>query len=457
MTDQRRQLVLASATMVGLFGLFEIVKTALFPHLSSTISHISSTVAIAIMSAVTARYVLRQHASLSRERERSFERLREALAAAERSANLLRAIVASIDQGLVITDQHSRVLLVNDAARRLLGIADREAVRLTDITRDPHFHRAFQSVLKTGEHVVGRVEAWTSESSTQNRRVLSLFAAPLKLSGRAVDGVVGTLIDVTKLEKLEKVRQEFLANASHELRTPLSSILAYVETLVESGLSDQELSLRFLRTVQRNAERMRALVNDIAELAAIESGAIRLTLSTFRLRPLIDEVFNGLAPRVEQLRIKMINDVPEGFVVTADRRRMEQILTNLVDNAVKFNRHGGSVWVNSQVADDGSIALRVRDSGHGIPADHLGRVFERFYRVDQARSREAGGTGLGLAIVKHLARAHAGEALVTSQVGEGTEFTIKLPYREVQPNAEIPVDRDSMTTATVSTTDGRSR
>jgi two-component system phosphate regulon sensor histidine kinase PhoR len=170
--------------------------------------------------------------------------------------------------------------------------------------------------------------------------------------------VVGTLIDVTKLERLERVRQEFLANASHELRTPLSSILAYVETLVEGGLSDQEVSLRFLRTVQRNAERMRALVNDIAELAAIESGAIRLALSTFLLRPLIDEVFNGLAPRIEQLRIRMINSVPEDFTVTADRRLLEQILTNLVDNAIKFNRHGGSVWVSSEAAAEGAISSK---------------------------------------------------------------------------------------------------
>ena len=457
MTDQRRQLVLASVTVVALFGLFEISKSTLFPNLSSIVSHISSTIAVATISLVTARYFMRQETRLSRQRERSFERLREALAAAERSANLLRAIVASVDEGLVITDQESRVLLVNDAARRLLEIADREVVRLTDVTRDPQFHRAFTSVLRTGEHVMSRVEAWTSESSKQERRILSLFAAPLKLSGRAVDGVVGTLIDVTKLERLERVRQEFLANASHELRTPLSSILAYVETLVEGGLSDQEVSLRFLRTVQRNAERMRALVNDIAELAAIESGAIRLALSTFLLRPLVDEVFNGLAPRIEQLRIRMINGVPEDFAVTADRRRLEQILTNLVDNAIKFNRHGGSVWVSSEAAGDGSVALKVRDSGHGIPADHLSRVFERFYRVDQARTRDAGGTGLGLAIVKHLARAHGGEALVTSQVEEGTEFTIRLPFREAQPGTAIDVERESLTTATASSTDGRSR
>jgi len=128
-----------------------------------------------------------------------------------------------------------------------------------------------------------------------------------------------------------------------------------------------------------------------------------------------------------------------------------------VDNAIKFNRHGGSVWVSSEAADDGAIGLKVRDSGHGIPADHLSRVFERFYRVDQARTRDAGGTGLGLAIVKHLARAHGGEALVTSQVEEGTEFTIRLPFREAQAGTAIDLERDSLTTATATSTDGRSR
>ena len=254
-------------------------------------------------------------------------------------------------------------------------------------------------------------------------------AAPLRLAEDGVDGVVGAFIDVTTLERLERVRQEFLANVSHELRTPLASITAYVETLLDGALDDTENSLRFLNTIQRNAQRMRDLVNDIAELSAIESGAVQLRREQLPLRSVVAEVFNGLAHRGAQNGIHLRNQIEESHVVTADPRRLEQILTNLIDNAIKFNLPGGEVCV-SAITDGRQETIRVRDTGPGIAPEHLPRIFERFYRIDKARSRDAGGTGLGLAIVKHLARAHGGEAIVVSEVGVGSEFTIRLPVRE---------------------------
>jgi two-component system phosphate regulon sensor histidine kinase PhoR len=286
----------------------------------------------------------------------------------------------------------------------------------------------FSHVLATGERAEARIETRPSESGGQARRILRLHAAPLRLSVSQVDGVVCAFIDVTKLELLERVRQEFLSNVSHELRTPLAAITAYTETLIDGGIDDQENSLRFLNTIQRNAERMKALVNDISELSAIESGAVRLTIERLALHQIITEVFTGLSHRAAKHGVTLHTQVAEDFRVDADRRRLEQILINLVDNAIKFNRPGGSVTVLAQASEDARM-IKVCDTGPGIPPEHLPRVFERFYRLDKARSREAGGTGLGLAIVKHLALAHGGEAYVTSTVGAGSEFSIKLPLR----------------------------
>lgn len=428
MTTQTRKIIFATAGLVAFFGIYETVKTLLYPRMSVVTSHIISTVLVGIISVFIARYVFKTQASLLDEREQSNLRLREALARAGRDDLLLRSIVASVAEGLVITDRDSNLLLINDAARNLFHLGLRAVLRLTDITRDPLVHKAFSKVLQTGESAEARIETRPADPPTAARRVLHLHAAPLRLSDGQIDGVVCAFIDISKIEMLERIRQEFLSNVSHELRTPLASITAYVETLIDGGLEDGENSLRFLNTIHRNADRMRALVNDISELSAIESGAVRLTIDRLPLRPIVDEVFSGLTPRASKYGVRLDNDVPEGFIVTADRRRIEQILINLVDNGIKFNHPGGSVTVLAENSDDGSQqTIRVRDTGPGIPDEHLPRVFERFYRVDKARSREAGGTGLGLAIVKHLARVHGGEAFVTSQIGSGSEFSIRIP------------------------------
>jgi two-component system phosphate regulon sensor histidine kinase PhoR len=429
MNHEKRQLLLATLAMVAMFAFYEAAKTVLFPQMEVMTSHFISTLVVGIITIFTARYVIREHRHLLSERESSNQRLREALKTAERSGNLLSSILASIAEGLVIIDRDSQVLLVNDTARTLLGIGEREAGRLTDISRDPKIHRTFSAVLAAGDRAEARIETWPEERT--GGRVLRLHAGPLRLTGQQVDGVVGVFIDITKIEQLERVRQEFLSNVSHELRTPLASITAYVETLLNGALDDNENSLRFLHTIQRNAERMRNLVNDVSELSAIEAGEARLNLERLPLRRVVTEVFNGLAHRAMPLGIHLQNEVDEDFAVTADSRRLEQILTNLVDNAIKFSQPNGEVRVSASTSDDFRFHLiNVRDCGPGIAPEHLPRIFERFYRVDKARSREVGGTGLGLAIVKHIARAHGGEAFVASEIGRGSEFTIRLPLRE---------------------------
>jgi two-component system phosphate regulon sensor histidine kinase PhoR len=456
MTAQTKKITLATIAVVTFFAAYEAVKTVIFPHMGVLTSHIISTVLVGVTTGFIARYIFRQHLSLLDEQEQTNRRLQNTLVKSERDENLLRSIVASVAEGLVITDRESNVLIINDAARELLGAGRRPVIRVTDISRDPQFHKVFATALLTGERAEARVETRASapaaqgQAGAQNRRILRLHAAPLRLSdnpagGGLIDGVVCAFIDVSKLEMLERVRQEFISNVSHELRTPLAAITAYAETLLDGGIDDAENSLRFLHTIQRNAERMKALVNDISELSAIESGAVRLTIERTPLRQVIGDVFNGLSHRAAKHGVTLRNQVDEDFYVNADRRRLEQILINLVDNAIKFNHPGGTVTVLA-VDSEESQTIKVSDTGPGIPPESLSRVFERFYRVDKARSREVGGTGLGLAIVKHLALAHGGEAYVASEVGAGSEFSIKLPRR----GASTPSDQAQLTTETVS-------
>ena len=428
MSAERRQILLVTLVVIAIFGAYEIAKTWMFPTMESATSHVISTCVVGLLTLIAARYVILYQSDLLKERESGNARLRETLAQAERSENLLRSTVESVAEGLVITDRETNILLINDAARQLLNLGERPLARLTDVSRDREMHRAFTQVLNQGERAEARLEF--RETVTQNRRVLRLHAAPLYLHDNQIDGVVCALIDISKLERLEQVRQEFLSNVSHELRTPLAAITAYSETLLDGGLNDEENALRFLHTIQRNAARMRDLVNDIAELSAIESGNVRLQLEPLPLRRIVEESFAHLTPRAEQQEVVLRNDIAETTVVTADRRRLEQILINLIDNAIKFNHPDGSVTVAYAPGPQGNFNwLTVSDTGTGIPSEDLPRVFERFYRVDKARSRAVGGTGLGLAIVKHLALAHGGEASVTSEIGKGSTFTIKLPIR----------------------------
>jgi two-component system phosphate regulon sensor histidine kinase PhoR len=229
--------------------------------------------------------------------------------------------------------------------------------------------------------------------------------------------------DISRLERLEIVRQEFLANVSHELRTPLTSILASAETLESSINGKSESDKKFLSIIHKNAARMQRLINDLLELGAIENKTV--DVEPVRLFLLVEDIVNSLSVAAAERKVTLQNIVAKDAEVSADPHRLMQMLTNLIDNAVKFNREGGTVTIDHQRADVDII--RVIDTGEGIPAQHLDRLFERFYRVDRARSRNLGGTGLGLAIVKHLARAHGGDVSVSSRVGEGSQFTIRLP------------------------------
>ncbi|MBV9242645.1 MAG: histidine kinase, partial [Acidobacteria bacterium] len=257
-----------------------------------------------------------------------------------------------------------------------------------------------------------------------NRRRYDVHVAPLELDG--VPHAIGFFYDVTQVHRLENIRQVFLSNISHELRTPLTSILAFVETLETGGLEDTENNLHFLNVIRRNGERMRDLIADILELSQIEAGTVSIEPKQVPLSRHVQEIMTNLSSMAAERDIVLKNDTDPRSVVHADPKRLEQMLTNLIDNAIRFNRRGGSVTVTDEISNHRRL-IRVADTGEGIDQKETQRVFERFYRVDRSRTREVGGTGLGLAIVKHLARLHGGEVSVHSEPGTGTTFTIDLP------------------------------
>ncbi len=362
---------------------------------------------------------------------------------------LFDATLSGMREGLLVVDRDMRVVASNASARNLFNAADGDldSQRLTQLTRNPAIYSAFLDALQGRERSGVKVETFGAV-----RRIFDLRVVPLKGEGEP-EGAIGVFFDVTRLEKLERVRQEFLSNVSHELRTPLTAIIAFVETLESGILEENENSRRFLSIIRRNAARMHSLIDDILELGAIEAGTVKVRPIEVELHPLVEDVVASLASTASSRKITLINSVPSGTFLFADPPRLEQMLTNLIENAIKFNREGGRVTVSFE--DLERCRILVEDTGEGIPSQHLDRLFERFYRVDRARSREMGGTGLGLAIVKHLARAHGGEISVESKLGEGSIFSIDLPRNlVVAPEPRAPHAQGSRNGGAVNRTAG---
>jgi two-component system phosphate regulon sensor histidine kinase PhoR len=259
---------------------------------------------------------------------------------------------------------------------------------------------------------------------TVGKRHFEAHAVPLHRPGLRL-GVILVLHDTSRIKRLEQVRRDFVVNVSHELRTPLTSIRGFAETLRGGAIDDKEHRDEFLEAIEKDAQRLGALVDDLIDLSAIESGHLRLAAETVDLREAAKEAASALALAAKGKSIRVQVAAGEAKV-KADRARLQQVLRNLIENAVKFNREGGSVTVSFK-KEGNNVELAVADSGTGISAEELPRVFERFYRVDKARTREAGGTGLGLAIVKHLVEAQGGRVTAASELGKGSVFRVLLP------------------------------
>jgi len=421
-----RQIVLPASVLVALAVCAVLISVFLIiPYFAARAIFAGL---VLVGSAVLITTALLGKVSLSNERSIASQAGEDGGSAPESFAlsKLFEATMGGMREGLLVVNKDMRVVASNKAAYRLFNptLGRPESQRLTELTRNPAIYSAFLDALKGIERTGVKVETHGPE-----RLVFDLRVVPLPGSnGGGPEGALGVFFDITRVERLESVRQEFLSNVSHELRTPLTAILAFVETLETGAMEDQESNHRFLSIIRKNASRMHGLIDDILELTAIEGGNVQVRSAPIELHALANEVISSLATKAFAHGIVIKNDVAPEALVYADARRLEQMLTNLIENGIKLHREKGLVTIRYEGGTRDKIL--VEDTGEGIPAQHLERLFERFYRVDRARSRDMGGTGLGLAIVKHLALLHGGEVTVTSELGKGSTFVIHLPQAD---------------------------
>jgi two-component system phosphate regulon sensor histidine kinase PhoR len=348
--------------------------------------------------------------------------VRNRLAEAREAAQRLTTVFGGMDQGVIAIGANRNVLLANTAARRMLEISTQavQGMPLKEVLLDAQLRKAALEVLR--RPVPQRL---TLERNGAMQRVLGIHATPMP--GNPCPGVVLVLHDETELRRLELLRQEFVANVSHELKTPLSSIKAYAETLSRGAIHDPQNNLRFVARIEEQADRLHQLILDLLRLARIESGEQTFDIAAVPVAKAIDACLADHHNAAEAKSIRLLCQPPDATThVRADEEGLRQILDNLVDNAIKYTPAGGTVTVRSS-REGRTVKLEVEDSGIGIPRQYQPRVFERFFRVDKARSRELGGTGLGLSIVKHLAQSFGGTVSVQSQPGKGSTFTVELP------------------------------
>jgi len=328
----------------------------------------------------------------------------------------------SMLEGLLLLDGRRRIYLANRAFKNLFGI--KAELRGKTIMEALRLHELADLVERV--ETEGQVFDYELKLPELSGRWLRVNAAVISNAAGAREGTILVFHDLTRLKQLERTREDFVANVSHELRTPLSLIKGYVETLLDGARDNPEVAERFLKIIERNAERLDLLIQDLLTISALESGRMELNLQPVALRALAEKVFADLQAKAKNKDVSLINDLPE-LTANADVNRLEQVLANLVDNAIKYGRAQGSVKVSGQKVADGKVEIFVQDDGPGIPPESLDRVFERFYRVDKARSRDQGGTGLGLSIVKHIVHSHGGEVWAKSEPGKGATFFFTLP------------------------------
>jgi two-component system phosphate regulon sensor histidine kinase PhoR len=342
-----------------------------------------------------------------------------------RERDLLGAVLNAMTDGVLVTDSGGRILRVNPALARQLGIdagpEGGEPRSVLEALRSPALAGHVDDVLERREATSLEVEFPGPPARTYR-----LSSSPLPGQG----GAVTVFHDVTEVRRLERIRRDFVANVSHELRTPVAALQAAGETLSAGALADPEHAPVFLAIIARNAERLGALVSDLLALARLESGQLDLNLETLAPRPLASHVLASLARGIGEKRLAAKNEIHAELRVRADARALEQILVNLLDNAVKYTPEGGSLGVSALPAAQGQVRFVVWDTGSGIEPRHRERIFERFYRVDPGRSLTLGGTGLGLSIVKHLVEALGGTAGVEGRDGGGSRFWFTLPAAE---------------------------
>jgi two-component system phosphate regulon sensor histidine kinase PhoR len=355
----------------------------------------------------------------------------------EADGSLLRTVLGGMEEAVLAVDARRRLTFANDRARALLDLAPDAAGRpVVELVRSPRLQAAVETAL-TAANGHDRAEITLPDPARRaagDLLILSMRAAPLP--GSPTSGVVLVLQDVTETRRLERIRQDFVANASHELKTPLAAIKAHAEVLLAGALDDPDVNVRFLQAIDTQADRLNQLVQDLLALARLEAAQDPYQHTPLTLAPAVATLAEAHRGRAEAAGLGFSIDsdpAARDAVVLADEEALRQIVDNLVDNAIKYTPAGGRVSVAVRSAPDGRVAIEVADSGIGIPRAEQSRIFERFYRVDKARSRELGGTGLGLSIVRHLVQALRGDVRVASAPGAGSKFTVTLDRAPFPP------------------------
>lgn len=352
---------------------------------------------------------------LARERELQ----REAVAEAEARQS---AMLNSMIEGFLLLDNDGRIRLANRALENLFGVTSNiYGKNIIEAFRNHELATLIEHLKSERQIVNFEIQLPGIES-----RWFQVNAASLLDDENNTAGSILVFHDLTRLKQLENTRQEFVANVSHELRTPLSMIKGYVETLLSGAKDDPIIATKFLQTIEKHADRLTFLIEDLLTISKLESGQIVLNCELMELRPAVEKVHQDLRSRADEKNITVENQIPLGLSVFADIDRLEQVFWNLIENAIKYGRVNGKVIIGGQPTENKKIELWIRDDGPGIPVEAKERIFERFYRVDKARSREQGGTGLGLSIVKHVVQCHGGEVWVESESGRGSSFHFTL-------------------------------
>ncbi len=349
----------------------------------------------------------------------------------ERDHGQLLVVLGAMAEAVVAVDPRRRLLFANESAHELFGLGPSSIGRLVpELIRGSQVQEAVEATLRLESPATHHAELVMPGRDPQARslpRHLAVRGSPLP--GNPAQGAVLVFHDVTELRRLERMRQDFVANASHELKTPLASIKAYTETLLDWAIEDPTVNIRFLERIDEQANRLDQLIHDLLSLARLESGQEFFEHGPIQIVPLLESCALRHRDRAGAKNLVMSfepGNLGLETVVVADEEAVRQIFDNLIDNAIKYTPEGGRVDVKG-VVDGDRVCVEVADTGIGIPRDELPRVFERFYRVDKARSRELGGTGLGLSIVKHLIQSIGGQIDLVSRVGAGTRFTVHLP------------------------------
>ena len=336
-----------------------------------------------------------------------------------------QAILGAMQDGLLVVDTRRHITLINRTFEDLFELRDGAVgAPLLETVRHATLDRLIAETLRTGKAM--QSELMLTDSKTNAEHHLEVSAVPMK-NDALTTGAVVLFHDITQLKRLDQVRSDFVANVSHELRTPLSILRGYIETLVDNPKTSREELSRILQVMERHSKRLGLLVDDLLSLAQLESSNTNLEIGQVRLSELFDHVLRDWKKKLGEKSLKVLVDLPPNTpLILADETRLQEVLYNLLENAVKYSRTNGEIRL--QVAQHRSeIVLSVSDDGIGISKNDLPRIFERFYRADKARGRELGGTGLGLAIVKHIAQLHGGRVEAESELGCGTTIRVVLP------------------------------